>query len=63
MKYLLSQIGHTFNKIIQAKRGIHITGVHCISGEGGEGLFRFDWGASESFKFFLDKALGSRTLK
>lgn len=25
------------------------TRVHCVGGGGGEGLFRFDWGASESF--------------
>ena len=25
------------------------TRVHLVSGGGGEGLFRFDWGASESF--------------
>lgn len=26
-----------------------VTHVHCIGGGGGEGLFKFDWGASESF--------------
>ena len=26
------------------------TRVHLVSGGGGEGLFRFDWGASESFE-------------
>lgn len=26
------------------------TQVHCIGGGGGQGLFRFDWGASDSFK-------------
>jgi len=26
------------------------TRVHTIAGGGGEGLFRFDWGASESFE-------------
>ncbi|SCJ62449.1 Uncharacterised protein [uncultured Clostridium sp.] len=26
-----------------------ITHVHCIGSGGGEGLFRFDWGASEDF--------------
>lgn len=25
------------------------TRVHCVGGGGGEGLFRFDWGASGSF--------------
>lgn len=25
------------------------TRVHCIGGGGGEGLFRFDWGAASSF--------------
>ena len=25
------------------------TRVHCVGGGGGEGLFRFDWGAAESF--------------
>lgn len=26
-----------------------ITHVHCIGAGGGEGLFRFDWGASDAF--------------
>lgn len=26
-----------------------ITHIHCIGAGGGEGLFRFDWGASEDF--------------
>lgn len=31
------------------------TRLHYISGGGGEGLFRFDWGAADSFeKFLLD---------
>lgn len=25
------------------------TRVHCVGGGGGEGLFRFDWGAASSF--------------
>ena len=25
------------------------TRVHCVGGGGGEGLFRFDWGAANSF--------------
>ena len=33
------------------------TRVHCISGGGGEGLFRFDWGASESFERVVEEAL------
>ena len=32
------------------------TRVHCISGGGGEGLFRFDWGA-ESFEGVVHDAL------
>jgi len=33
------------------------TKVHCISGGGWEGLFRFDWGASESFEYCVENAL------
>lgn len=33
------------------------TRVHSIGGGGGEGLFRFDWGASESFAGIVRKAL------
>ncbi|MBM6869479.1 hypothetical protein H7U37_03920 [Pseudoflavonifractor phocaeensis] len=33
------------------------TRVHCIGGGGGEGLFRFDWGASESFEDVVHDAL------
>ena len=33
------------------------TRVHCIGGGGGEGLFRFDWGASYSFQEAAAKAL------
>lgn len=33
------------------------TRVHCASGGGGEGLFRFDWGASESFEGVVHEAL------
>lgn len=33
------------------------TRVHCISGGGGEGLFRFDWGASETFEGVVHEAL------
>ena len=33
------------------------TRVHAIGGGGGEGLFRFDWGASESFENVLSNAL------
>lgn len=33
------------------------TRVHCIGGGGGEGLFRFDWGASESFASVAFRAL------
>lgn len=36
-----------------------VTKVHCIGAGGGEGLFRFDWGASEDFtnapRSILDK--------
>ena len=31
--------------------------VRCISGGGGEGLFRFDWGASECFEDVVHQAL------
>ena len=33
------------------------TRVHCISGGGGEGLFRFDWGAAEFFEGVVHDAL------
>ena len=33
------------------------TRVHCASGGGGEGLFRFDWGAAESFEGVVHDAL------
>ena len=38
------------------------TRVHCISGGGGEGLFRFDWGASQSFEDVVHEALSSYRL-
>ena len=31
--------------------------VHTIGGGGGEGLFRFDWGASQSFESAVERAL------
>ncbi|NLK64887.1 MAG: hypothetical protein GX289_07305 [Tissierellia bacterium] len=31
--------------------------VHCVSGGGGEGPFRFDWGASESFEYCVENTL------
>jgi len=33
------------------------TRVHCVGGGGGEGLFRFDWGAAESFAGVAANAL------
>ncbi|WP_324824356.1 DUF6054 family protein [Sinanaerobacter sp. ZZT-01] len=33
------------------------TRIHCTSGGGGEGLFRFDWGASESFSSIVFQTL------
>lgn len=33
------------------------TRVHYVSGGGGEGLFRFDWGAANSFEGVVEKAL------
>jgi hypothetical protein len=33
------------------------TKVHCISGGGGDGFFRFDWGAAESFESCVEKVL------
>ena len=33
------------------------TRVHCVGGGGGEGLFRFDWGASKSFSGVVQNAL------
>lgn len=34
-----------------------LTKVHCVSGGGGEGFFRFDWGAAESFEYCVESAL------
>lgn len=33
------------------------TRVHCAAGGGGQGLFRFDWGAAESFSQAVVEAL------
>ena len=33
------------------------TRVHTVGGGGGEGLFRFDWGATESFEDVVHRAL------
>ena len=33
------------------------TRVRCISGGGGEGLFRFDWGAAERFEDVVHETL------
>lgn len=33
------------------------THIHSIGGGGGEGLFRFDWGAAESFEGIIADAL------
>lgn len=33
------------------------THVHLISGGGGEGFFRFDWGASDDFEAGIESAL------
>lgn len=35
------------------------TRVHAVGGGGGEGLFRFDWGASDAFASVVEDALGS----
>jgi hypothetical protein len=35
------------------------TRVHSVSGGGGEGLFRFDWGASKSFSGVVANVLSS----
>lgn len=45
----------TLTVIIDNMSGI--TKVHSISGGGGEGLFRFDWGASDSFETCVVDAL------
>ena len=37
------------------------TRVHSISGGGGEGLLRFDWGASDSFENCVTNALKEHT--
>lgn len=33
------------------------THIHAVGGGGGEGLFRFDWGASDSFEDCIRNAL------
>lgn len=38
------------------------TRVHCISGGGGEGLLRFDWGAADSFAAAAKEALSGYRL-
>ena len=38
------------------------TRVHSVGGGGGEGLFRFDWGASKSFSNVVANALASYRL-
>ena len=38
------------------------TRVHAISGGGGEGLFRFDWGAAETFEGVVQDALSGYRL-
>ena len=45
----------TLTVVIDNLRGS--TQVHLISGGGGEGLFRFDWGASDSFESCVEEAL------
>lgn len=34
-----------------------VTRVHLVGGGGGEGLFRFDWGAAEDFAAVAAEAL------
>jgi hypothetical protein len=45
----------TLTVIIDNMEGV--TRVHSVSGGGGEGLFRFDWGASEVFETCVEIAL------
>ncbi len=45
----------TLTVIVNNMQGL--TNIHCISGGGGEGLFRFDWGASDSFEDTVLSAL------
>lgn len=45
----------TLTVIIDNMQGV--SRVHCISGGGGEGFFRFDWGAAESFENCVESAL------
>ncbi len=40
-----------------------VTNVRSIGGGGGEGLFSFDWGASESFSNCAKKALEAYIIK
>lgn len=47
----------TLTVIIDNMQGT--TRVHCISGGGGEGFFRFDWGAAESFESCVENALAA----
>ncbi len=40
-----------------------VTTVHCISGGGGEGLFKFDWGAEDSFEDCAIRCLNEYIIK
>ena len=52
-RYLKCFTGHSNNGDIR---------YHCASGGGGEGLFRFDWGAAESFEGVVHDALSGYRL-
>lgn len=41
----------------------NMTHIHVIGGGGGQGLFRFDWGASESFEDCAYNALRNHVIR
>ena len=47
----------TLTVVLDDFAGTDVTQVHCAGGGGGEGLFRFDWGAAGSFEDAVHRAL------
>lgn len=53
--YMRADTRLTLTVVIDNMEGV--TRVHCIAGGGGEAFFRFDFGASESFEYSVEKIL------
>ncbi len=51
------RVGNRLTITVIANNMSGATNIHCISGGGGEGLFRFDWGAAGSFENAVESAL------